>query len=139
MIFMASRDAFDGFTFATISVENIPVFVVVMISPSLMDSSMFFFQSKLLIYCIDLKHMMSFWWLILFFIGLFFIFSLGSVICKKYTNANGKDSKYTNAIDISITGSCGMGRGKRLRVICRGRDRKRRLVRRGSGRQLIIF
>ena len=48
--------------------------------------------------------MTSFWWLILFFIDLFFICSLRSVICKKYANANGKDSKYTNTIDISITG-----------------------------------
>ena len=139
MIFMASRDAFGGFTFSTFSVENIPVFVAVMISPILMDSSVFFFQSKLLIYCIGLKHMTSFWWLILFFVGLFLIFSLGIVICKKYTNTNGKDSKYTNTIDISINGSHGMGRGKRLRVICRGRGRKRRPIRRGRGRQLIIF
>ena len=43
--------------------------------------------------------MTSFWWLILFFIDEFFIFSLTSVICEKYTNTNGKDDKYTNAID----------------------------------------
>ena len=67
----------------------------------------FFFQSKLLIYCIrffiisDLKHITSFWWLTLFFIDKFFIFRLKSVICKKYTNTDDKDSKYTNAIDIS--------------------------------------
>ena len=45
--------------------------------------------------------MRLFWWLILFFIGLFFIFSPGSVICKKYTNTDGKDRKHTNATDIS--------------------------------------
>ena len=55
--------------------------------------------------------MTSFWWLILFFINLFVICSLRSVICKKYTNGYGKDSKYTNAIDIRITGSCGGGVG----------------------------
>ena len=53
--------------------------------------------------------MTSFWWLILFFID---DFRLKSVICKKYTNANGKDSKYTNAIDISIIWSCGGSDGK---------------------------
>ena len=45
--------------------------------------------------------MKSFWWLILFFIGLFFIFR-EIPICKKYINTNGKDHKHTNAIDISI-------------------------------------
>ena len=58
-----------------------------------------FFQSKVLIYCIFfLKHVTSFWWLILFFTGLFF--RLKSVLYKKYTNVTGKDIKYTNAIDI---------------------------------------
>ena len=46
--------------------------------------------------------MTSLWWLILFFIGGFFIFSLESVISKKYTNTNGKDGKYTNAKDITM-------------------------------------
>ena len=93
-ISMASRDAFGGFTLAAFSAKNIPVVVAVMISQSLMESSMFFFPSKLLnLLYIFLKHMTSFWWLILFFMGLFFIFSLRSVICKKYTNTNGKDSK----------------------------------------------
>ena len=58
--------------------------------------------------------MTSFWLLILFFIDLLFICSLGSAICKKYANANGKDSKYTNAIDIIITGvnvGSAVGRG----------------------------
>ena len=40
--------------------------------------------------------------LILFFIDEFFIFRLEIVVCKKYTNASDKDSKYTNDIDISI-------------------------------------
>ena len=54
--------------------------------------------------------MTSFWWLILFFIDEFFIFRLKSVICKRYTNTDGKDCKYTNAIDISIIcSSCGGG------------------------------
>ena len=53
--------------------------------------------------------MKSLWWLIFFFIDEFF--RLESVISKKYTNNNGKDSKYTNAIDISIIWSCGGGVG----------------------------
>ena len=44
--------------------------------------------------------MKSFWCLILFFIDDFF--RLESVLSKKYTNANGKDSKDTNAINVSI-------------------------------------
>ena len=50
MISMASRDAFGACTFADFSVKNILVVEVVMISPSLVESSMFFFQSKLLIF-----------------------------------------------------------------------------------------
>ena len=67
---------------------------------------MFSWQSQLLIYCIYflLKHMTSFLFLLMLscrvIIGLFFIFSL---ICKKYTNTNGKDCKNINAIYISIT------------------------------------
>ena len=87
-----------------LSAKSIPVVVAVTI-PSLIESSLFLFQSKLLILLyIFPKHITSFWWLILFFIDLFFICSLWVVICKKYTNANGKDSKSTNAIDIRITG-----------------------------------
>ena len=37
--------------------------------------------------------MTSFWWSILVFFDEVFIFTT-SVICKKYTNTNGKDSKY---------------------------------------------
>ena len=69
----------------------------------------------------------------------FFIFRLESVVCKKYTNANGKDSKHTNAIDISIIWSCDMGRGRRCRVTYRGRGRRCRPIRRGRCRQLVIF
>ena len=76
MMSMASRDAFGGFTFVAFSAKNIPVVVTVMISPSLIESSMFFFQSKLLIYCIGFqKHMTSFWWLILFFIDNFRLYA----------------------------------------------------------------
>ena len=42
--------------------------------------------------------MTSFWWLIFFFTDEFF--RLESVLW--YTNTNGEDSQYTNAIDISI-------------------------------------
>ena len=37
---------------AAFNAKDIPVVVAVMISPSLIESSRFFFQSKLLIYCI---------------------------------------------------------------------------------------
>ena len=50
-----------------------------------------------------------YWWLILSFTDEFFIVRRESVVCKKYTNTNGKDCKDTKAIDISITGSCGGG------------------------------
>ena len=39
---MASRDAFGSFTFAAFSAQNIPVVVIVMINPSLIESSMLF-------------------------------------------------------------------------------------------------
>ena len=108
MISIASRDGFCVFMFAAFSPNNILVVVVVMIIPSLIESSLFFFPIRTthLLYKVfsssDLKHIRSFWWLLLFFIDLFFICSLGSVTCKKYANVYGKDSKYTNAIDISI-------------------------------------
>ena len=117
MISIASRDAFGGFTFAAFSAKNIPVVVVVMTVPSLIKSSMFFFPVRTthLLYRVFsssyLKHMTSFWWLILFFIDLVFICSLGSVICKKYENPHDKDRKHTNTIDISITGSSGSSAG----------------------------
>ena len=44
--------------------------------------------------------MTSFWWLIFFFID--FLFLEKVLYAKKYTNTNGKDSKYTSTIDISI-------------------------------------
>ena len=76
--------------------------MAVIISRSLIESSIYFSQSKLTIYCtFFLKHMTSFWWLILFFFIVLF-FSLRSIICKKYTNTNGKDSKHANTIDVSI-------------------------------------
>ena len=59
--------------------------------------------------------MTSFWLLILFVIDEFLIFRK-SVICKKYTNTNGKERKNTNDIDISIISSCGMGRRRRRSV-----------------------
>ena len=55
----------------------------------------------------DLKHKTSFWCLF----SLDFICNQRRLLLigKKYTNTNGKDSKYTNAKDISLTGSCGGG------------------------------
>ena len=58
-----------------------------------------------------------------------------SVITKKYTNTIGKDSKYTNTIDISIIWSCGVGRGWGRGITCRRKGRRRR--RRGRKRRLI--
>ena len=98
MISIASRDAFGGFTFAAFSAKNTSVVVAVMIIPSLIESLMLLFQSKLLICCIFLKHITSFWFNRLFMDDLFRFY----VICKKYTNAYGKNSNYTNAVDISI-------------------------------------
>ena len=46
MISIAPRDVFGSFTFAAFTVKNIPVVVAVMIIPSLIESSMFFFQSE---------------------------------------------------------------------------------------------
>ena len=51
--------------------------------------------------------MMSFWFNGLFMDDLFYLF----VVRKKYASAYGKDSKYINAIDISINGSCGGSAG----------------------------
>ena len=51
--------------------------------------------------------MTLFWWLIVVFIDECLIFRLKSVICKKYTNANGKGTNYTNAIDINIVSGTG--------------------------------
>lgn len=44
MIFIASRDVFDGIAFAAFSANNISVVVAVMMSLSLIESSMIFFQ-----------------------------------------------------------------------------------------------
>ena len=55
MISMASMDAFGGFAFDVFSAKNIVDVVTVMINPSLIESSTFFFQSKLLIYYIGSK------------------------------------------------------------------------------------
>ena len=84
MISMASRDAFGGFTFAAFSAKNIPVVVAVMISLSLIESSMFFFQSKLVIYCIR-----------------FFI-----IRSKNYLFHAGKNIKYTNHVDVNNAPCC---------------------------------
>ena len=40
---MASKDAFNASTFDAFSAENIPVIIAVIITPSLIDSSIFFF------------------------------------------------------------------------------------------------
>ena len=110
MISIASRDAFGGFTFTAFSAKNISVVVAVMISR--VFNVFLPIKAAHLLHRVfsssNLMHITSFWWLILFFIDLFFICSLRSVICKKYTNSYGKDSRYTKVLDISITnGSVG--------------------------------
>ena len=79
-----------------------------MVDPSLIDFLNVFLTITLthLLYRF-FKDMKSLWWLILCFTCLFF--RLESVVCKKYTNANGMDSNYTNAMDKSIIWSCGGG------------------------------
>ena len=71
-----------------------------MINLSLIESSTFFFQSKLLIYCIffqDIWRCFAGWYC--FSLACFFIFRLKTLASKKYASTNGKDSKYTNTID----------------------------------------
>ena len=98
---MAFMDAFGGFTFAPFNMENIPVAVAVMIDLSVIKFSVLFFQSKIAVYCIFFKSIWRHFDGSSFFIGEEF-FRLKSVICKKYTNTNGKDRKHANSIDINI-------------------------------------
>ena len=100
---MASRDAFGCFTFTVFSAKNVPVVAAVMIIPFLIVFSVFLpIKTTHLLYRVfsssDLKHMTSFWF------NRFFMDDLSCllVVCKKCANANGKDSKYTNAININI-------------------------------------
>ena len=81
MISMAFRDAFGCFMFAAFSVKNIPVVIAVMISPSLIESSMFFLQSKLLVYCIGSSSDLRSYYI-------------------------GKDSKHATAVDIINVFGC---------------------------------
>ena len=94
-------DAFGGFTFAPFNTENIRFAVAVMINLSLIEFSILFFQSKIAVYCIFFKSIWSRFDGRSFFIGEEF-FRQKSVICKKYTNTNGKIRKHTNSIDINI-------------------------------------
>ena len=75
-----------------------------MISPSLIESSMLFFQLKLLIYCTFNEPYHVVLVVDAVFHRLVFICSLGSVIRKKHKNPYGKDSNYTNVIDTSTVG-----------------------------------
>ena len=83
-ISIASRVAFGGFTFAAFNPENIPAALMVMISPSLIESSMFFLQWKLLVYSIR-----------------FFIIRL-----RNYLSHTGKDNNHTNDADVSNASCC---------------------------------
>ena len=86
---MTSRDTFGGFMFAAFSVKSGPPVVAVIISPSLLESSMFLFHSKLLIYLfirffimilLNSKHTASFRWFCRFYVDLFFIDGLRRLI-----------------------------------------------------------
>ena len=89
--------------------KNIPVAVAVMISPSLIESSMFFFSNLncSLIYrvcsSLYLRRTVSFQWFYRLFLDLFFIQSLrGSlVIGERCTSTYGYN--YTNTLYIDIT------------------------------------
>ena len=127
---MASRNAFGDFRFtAFISAKNKKNLIVaaVMISPSLIESSMFsqvfsihFLQCSM---AKNYKHSVSFWF------NRFFICSLRRFIAKskKHTGAYGYNMNYTKAIDISIFGS----RGRAIR-------RKPRATHRKGTKQIIL-
>ena len=54
---MASTNAFPGFKFPWFNAKNIPTVVAVMISPSVIESSLFFFfQIKTLHLCLSFFH-----------------------------------------------------------------------------------
>ena len=95
---MTSRDAFGDFTFTAFSAKNIPVVVTAMISANF--QCFFSIQNYSFIISSGLKHMtkhmMSFWYDRLFMDDLSWLF----FVLEKNKNTCGKDSKYTNAIDI---------------------------------------
>ena len=68
MTCMASSGVFADFTFTAFSPKNIPVVVDVIISPSLIDFSMFFFPIKTTRLCVAffnrhiVKHITPLWW-----------------------------------------------------------------------------
>ena len=96
MISLASRDAFVGFKFTAFSAINILVVVRIIIGPCLIESSLFFFQSKLIIlFYIFLNHMMSFWFDRLFMDDLSWL-----LFVREKKSSYGNNSKYTKAIDI---------------------------------------
>ena len=53
---MASKNTFPGFKFPWFNVKNIPTVVAVMISPSVIESSLSFFQIKTLHLCLSFFH-----------------------------------------------------------------------------------
>ena len=108
--------------------SELPESLMVMTSPSLIESSVFSSSSslasslmlswsQLFVYYIGsssgLKHMTSFWFNCLFMDG----FPCLLVVRKKHADAYGKDSKHANAIHISIIGSCGGSVGSVLERI----------------------
>ena len=96
MISLASRDAFVGFKFTAFSAINILVVVRIIIGPCLIESSLFFFQSKLIIlFYIFLNHMMSFWFDRLFMDDLSWL-----LFVREKKSSYGNNSKYAKAIDI---------------------------------------
>ena len=96
---------------------------------------MFFFQSKLLIHVQGFFTIISkaYYFVLMIavvFLDMFCICDLRRflVTSKKYTNAYGQNSNYTNAIDLSITEPCGKvfrrRRGRRCRVIRKKKRQK---------------
>ena len=124
MIFMASRNAIGDFRFtAFISAKNKKNSAVaaVMISPSLIESSMFSqFLSIHFLQCsvaTNYKHCVSFWF------NRFFICSRRRFIAKgkKHTDVHGYNMNYTKAIDISlIFGSRGAATRRKFRATQKG-------------------
>ena len=81
---MTSRDAFGGFTFTAFKPKNIPASSMVIINLSLKESSIVFFQLKLLIYSVRLFIIRS----------------------ENYLFHTDKDSNHSNDVDVSNALCC---------------------------------
>ena len=111
---MVSRDAFGGFTFAEFSAKDILVVLVVMISPSLVETSMVFSNRNYSFICNFLHNhfvkskancLILWFYMLLLFLNLFFIWDLRRylLIGKKSKNTYSLFINWKNTIDIGIT------------------------------------